>query len=123
MRPTLSQHIIRVDDTARFDNLPDAGEFDLTAVGSGWVGSAKSQRGDGTGMDDREATVLYVGGVPIEMYDLLPKPVRSRHGFQGCLASVDLDGDPDGLVQSAEIPAEHRLSIGDTCQGKHINNS
>ncbi|XP_041693349.1 neurexin-1a-like isoform X18 [Coregonus clupeaformis] len=44
---------------------------------------------------------LYVGGVAKEMYRDLPKLVHSREGFQGCLATVDLNGRlPDLLVDA-----------------------
>ncbi|XP_045064132.1 neurexin 2a isoform X3 [Coregonus clupeaformis] len=35
---------------------------------------------------------LYVGGVGKSMYSSLPKLIASREGYQGCLASVDLNG-------------------------------
>jgi len=97
LRPTLSQHILRVDDTARFDNLPDAGAFQL-AGDSGW-------------------TRLYVGGVPGNMYDVLPRQIKSRRGFHGCLASVDIDGDKRSLLVAGERPNEFFDDIVTGCQG------
>ncbi|XP_047738095.1 neurexin-1 [Hyalella azteca] len=39
---------------------------------------------------------LYLGGVPPEMYPSLPRHVVSGRGYQGCLASMELQGDaPD----------------------------
>ncbi|KAJ8372002.1 hypothetical protein AAFF_G00297800 [Aldrovandia affinis] len=35
---------------------------------------------------------LYIGGVERSRYSSLPKLIASRDGFQGCLASVDLNG-------------------------------
>src|SRR4029434_8719873 len=35
---------------------------------------------------------LYLGGVAKEMYKELPKLVHAKEGFQGCLASMDLNG-------------------------------
>ncbi|MGH0169705.1 UNVERIFIED_CONTAM: hypothetical protein FKN15_057719 [Acipenser sinensis] len=35
---------------------------------------------------------LYIGGVSKGMYNKLPKLIASRDGFQGCLASMDLNG-------------------------------
>ncbi|XP_036811696.1 neurexin-1a isoform X28 [Oncorhynchus mykiss] len=44
---------------------------------------------------------LYVGGVAKEMYRDLPKLVHSREGFQGCLATVDLNGRLPDLLADA----------------------
>ncbi|XP_063294603.1 neurexin-2-beta isoform X12 [Pelobates fuscus] len=44
---------------------------------------------------------LYIGGLPKNMYASLPKLVASRDGFQGCLASVDLNGRLPDLLTDA----------------------
>ncbi|XP_017948951.1 neurexin-2-beta isoform X9 [Xenopus tropicalis] len=44
---------------------------------------------------------LYIGGLPRNMYATLPKLVASRDGFQGCLASVDLNGRLPELLNDA----------------------
>ncbi|XP_073514436.1 neurexin-2-beta isoform X12 [Phyllobates terribilis] len=44
---------------------------------------------------------LYIGGLPRNMYATLPKLVASRDGFQGCLASVDLNGRLPDLLADA----------------------
>ncbi|XP_039546486.1 neurexin-1b isoform X2 [Pimephales promelas] len=44
---------------------------------------------------------LYIGGVPEEMYKDLPKLVHAKEGFQGCLASVDLNGRLPDLMSEA----------------------
>uniref|UniRef100_A0A4W3HPC4 Neurexin 1 n=1 Tax=Callorhinchus milii TaxID=7868 RepID=A0A4W3HPC4_CALMI len=44
---------------------------------------------------------LYIGGVAKDMYKSLPKLVASREGFQGCLASVDLNGRLPDLISDA----------------------
>ncbi|XP_053568183.1 neurexin-1 isoform X3 [Bombina bombina] len=44
---------------------------------------------------------LYVGGVAKEMYKTLPKLVHAKEGFQGCLASVDLNGRLPDLIVDA----------------------
>jgi len=99
LRPTLSQHILRVDNTASFDHVPGAGEFHLGgADGGGW-------------------TRLFVGGVPDSMYDALPRQIRSRRGFQGCLASVDIDGDKRSLLVAGERPTEFADDVVAGCQG------
>ncbi|XP_034149071.1 neurexin 2a isoform X11 [Esox lucius] len=44
---------------------------------------------------------LYVGGVGRSMYSSLPKLIASRDGYQGCLASVDLNGRLPDLMADA----------------------
>uniref|UniRef100_A0AAR2L8P8 Neurexin 1 n=1 Tax=Pygocentrus nattereri TaxID=42514 RepID=A0AAR2L8P8_PYGNA len=44
---------------------------------------------------------LYIGGVAKEMYKELPKLVHAKEGFQGCLASVDLNGRLPDLISDA----------------------
>ncbi|XP_069394641.1 neurexin-1a isoform X20 [Paralichthys olivaceus] len=44
---------------------------------------------------------LYVGGVAKEMFKELPKLVHAKEGFQGCLASVDLNGRLPDLMSDA----------------------
>ncbi|XP_078090551.1 neurexin 3a isoform X25 [Mustelus asterias] len=45
--------------------------------------------------------VLYIAGLAQGMYNNLPKLVASRDGFQGCLASVDLNGRLPDLIHDA----------------------
>lgn len=81
-RPSLRQHTLMVDDM-------------LATVAS-------------TGLNvhlDLEG-LLFLGGVRTDMYDALPKLIQSRHGFEGCIASLDLNGetlDPSG--SDALIPS------------------
>ncbi|XP_060032123.1 neurexin-2-beta isoform X10 [Erinaceus europaeus] len=44
---------------------------------------------------------LYIGGLSKNMFSNLPKLVASRDGFQGCLASVDLNGRLPDLISDA----------------------
>uniref|UniRef100_A0A3B3RD11 Neurexin 1b n=1 Tax=Paramormyrops kingsleyae TaxID=1676925 RepID=A0A3B3RD11_9TELE len=44
---------------------------------------------------------LYIGGLAKEMYRDLPKLVHAKDGFQGCLASVDLNGRLPDLMSDA----------------------
>ncbi|XP_043101109.1 neurexin 2b isoform X2 [Puntigrus tetrazona] len=44
---------------------------------------------------------LYIGGVAKSMYSSLPKLIASRDGYQGCLASVDLNGRLPDLLADA----------------------
>lgn len=53
--------------------------------------------------------LLYLGGVRRNMYEELPKTIASKHGYEGCLASLDLNGelvDPstsDALISSSLV--------------------
>ncbi|XP_041693183.1 neurexin-1a-like isoform X15 [Coregonus clupeaformis] len=61
---------------------------------------------------------LYVGGVAKEMYRDLPKLVHSREGFQGCLATVDLNGRlPDLLVDALATTGQ----VERGCEGTHTH--
>uniref|UniRef100_A0A8D0HCG6 Neurexin 2 n=1 Tax=Sphenodon punctatus TaxID=8508 RepID=A0A8D0HCG6_SPHPU len=44
---------------------------------------------------------LYIGGLSKNMFNNLPKLVASRDGFQGCLASMDLNGRLPDLIADA----------------------
>eukprot|EP00063_Salmo_salar_P038880 XP_014013715.1 PREDICTED: neurexin-1a-like isoform X9 [Salmo salar] len=61
---------------------------------------------------------LYVGGVAKEMYRDLPKLVHSREGFQGCLATVDLNGRLPDLLADA-LATTGQVERG--CEGTHTH--
>ena len=44
---------------------------------------------------------LYIGGVGKGMYNSLPRLIASSEGYQGCLASVDLNGRLPDLLADA----------------------
>lgn len=44
---------------------------------------------------------LFVAGLGPNMYQNMPKLVVSREGFQGCLASMDLNGRLPDLINDA----------------------
>uniref|UniRef100_A0A8C2ZX91 Neurexin 2 n=1 Tax=Cyclopterus lumpus TaxID=8103 RepID=A0A8C2ZX91_CYCLU len=57
---------------------------------------------------------LYVGGVGKSMYSSLPRLIASREGYQGCLASVDLNGRlPDLLADALHKVGEVEHGCGD----------
>jgi len=60
---------------------------------------------------------LYIGGVPEEMYKDLPKLVHAKEGFQGCLASVDLNGRLPDLMSEA-LACVGQIERG--CEGDNI---
>lgn len=98
LRPSINQHLLRVDTLVSSDSLPDS----------------RSVHYD---LPDND---LYVGGLPRQFFGRLPRQVKSHQGFQGCLASVDLDGVKWTLAESRlEIPEEHKRSILEGCQGDY----
>lgn len=60
-------------------------------------------------------SVLYVGGVPRDMYNSLPVGVLSRQGFEGCMASLDLPGESPSLMEDAVAPSSSLVS---GCEGR-----
>lgn len=38
-------------------------------------------------------------------YGQLPKQILSKHGFEGCLASLDLSGESTNLISDAVVPS------------------
>ncbi|KAH9630050.1 hypothetical protein HF086_008020 [Spodoptera exigua] len=58
-------------------------------------------------------SVLYVGGVPKDMYTALPVGVLSRQGFEGCMSSLDLPGESPSLMEDAVVPSS---SLGSGCE-------
>ncbi|XP_076378751.1 neurexin 1 isoform X3 [Megalopta genalis] len=49
--------------------------------------------------------ILYIGGVDKLQYSQLPKQILSSHGFEGCLASLDLSGESTNLIVDAVVPS------------------
>lgn len=39
------------------------------------------------------------------MYNFLPRQIQSRHGFEGCLASLDLNGESPDTTLDALVPS------------------
>ncbi|XP_067278225.1 neurexin-1a isoform X4 [Pseudorasbora parva] len=75
-RDTNNLHTVKIDTKITTQNTVGAKNLDL--------------KGD-----------LYIGGVPEEMFKELPKLVHAKEGFQGCLASVDLNGRLPDLMSEA----------------------
>ena len=96
IRHSLHQQLLRVDEVASIDNLPESGSVQFN-------------------MDD----ILYIGGVEPSMYSTLPKQIHSRQGYQGCMASLDLDGDNRNLLEyRAQIQDEYQDQITQGCRGE-----
>ncbi|XP_072300705.1 neurexin 3b isoform X7 [Eucyclogobius newberryi] len=75
-RDASNTHTLKVDSKSVTQNVNGAKNLDL--------------KGD-----------LFIGGLGPNMYHNLPKLVVSREGFQGCLASVDLNGRLPDLINDA----------------------
>nr|XP_057933773.1 neurexin 3a isoform X9 [Doryrhamphus excisus] len=75
-RDNSNTHTLKVDATATSQSINGAKNLDL--------------KGD-----------LFIAGLGPGMYGSLPKLVASREGFQGCLASVDLNGRLPDLISDA----------------------
>ncbi|XP_049784610.1 neurexin-1 isoform X4 [Schistocerca cancellata] len=89
-RPSARQHTLMVDDSfAIVTSLGTNENLDL-------------------------AGILYLGGVRKDMYASLPKQVTSKQGFQGCLASLDLNGESPSLLLDAVVPST-QVALG--CEG------
>ncbi|XP_075221682.1 neurexin 1-like [Lycorma delicatula] len=58
------------------------------------------------------AGILYLGGIPKDLP--LPKQIQSKHGYEGCLASLDLNGESPNVIVDAII-ASSLVSPG--CDG------
>ncbi|KAK3926655.1 Neurexin-3, partial [Frankliniella fusca] len=59
--------------------------------------------------------LLYVGGLPEELFSRLPRQVTAHQGFEGCLASLDLNGESPNLVADAAIPSQQ---VSEGCAGQ-----
>ncbi|XP_023315874.1 neurexin-1 isoform X2 [Trichogramma pretiosum] len=80
-RPAPKRHTLAVDDHVVVANSPGSNEnLDLDGI-------------------------LFIGGTEKAQYSILPKPIQSRHGFEGCLASLDLSGESPDLISDAVVPS------------------
>jgi neurexin len=99
LRPTLTQHVLRVDGSASKDELPDDRNVHFDT-------------------DD----TLYIGGIRRQMYSTIDPLILSKSGLQGCLASFDLDGDTRNILEHrADIPLKYQDDVQEGCQGRPLN--
>lgn len=69
----------------------------------------------GTGNLELEG-ILYLGGVYKDLYNLLPQEnIKSRHGFEGCIAGLDLNGESPNIMEDAVV---HSTQVTAGCEGK-----
>lgn len=102
------QHVLWVDNSTASDVTRDDDD-DASDDANDWRHSVHFDVGD----------QLYVGGLPSSgRPPHLGRHVRSRAGFVGCLAAVDLDGDDRALLeQGAQLPRQFRDQIAEGCEG------
>lgn len=59
---------------------------------------------------------LYIGGVEEFRYNFLPMMVEAKHGFQGCFASLEINGIHQNLLDTA-VSIEAKDEITEGCEG------
>ncbi|XP_023027641.2 neurexin 1 isoform X2 [Leptinotarsa decemlineata] len=60
--------------------------------------------------------ILYLGGVYKDLYALLPQDdIKSRHGFEGCIAGLDLNGESPNIMEDAVV---HSSLVTSGCEGQ-----
>ncbi|XP_023310853.1 neurexin-1-like [Anoplophora glabripennis] len=90
-RPSAKQHTLMVDD-----DIVVAANF-------------------GTGNLELDG-ILYLGGVYKDLYAQLPQDdVKSRHGFEGCIAGLDLNGESPNIMEDAVV---HSSLVTAGCEGQ-----
>ena len=52
------------------------------------------------------------------MYGNLPRPLLSKSGFQGCIASFETNGDLEDPIKHALVPSP---LVEEGCEGKPLN--
>ena len=55
------------------------------------------------------------GGTKPEQYSSLPTPIKSKSGFQGCISSLETNGELIDPIRHALVPS-HLVEEG--CEGK-----
>jgi Laminin G domain len=68
---------------------------------------------------------LFIGGLPNALLKSFQSgSIQSHDGFQGCLASINLNGDGRSLrSRGYHVPEEHRHDVIEGCEGKFKINS
>ena len=68
------------------------------------------------GYDYSICVCCVAGGVRPEMYKDLPRPMVSQSGFQGCIASLETNGELTDAINHALVPSVY---VEEGCEGKH----
>lgn len=125
LRPHISQHVLRVDESTSVDVLPDSRSvhYDLPADGTVFIGGLPAVDEGTSGLRGPQTQPPPLGRqshlLTAAAPSYLPKQIRSRGlGFQGCLGSIDLNGDRWRLSEHRDdVPAEYRNSVIEGCHG------
>ncbi|CAH1124036.1 unnamed protein product [Ceutorhynchus assimilis] len=90
-RPSARQHTLMVDDDIVIATNYGTGNLELDGI-------------------------LYLGGVYKDLYAQLPQEdVKSRHGFEGCIAGLDLNGESPNIMEDAVV---HSSLVTAGCEGQ-----
>ncbi|XP_066263047.1 neurexin 1 isoform X2 [Euwallacea similis] len=90
-RPSARQHTLMVDDDIVIATNFGTGNLELDGI-------------------------LYLGGVYKDLYAQLPQEdVKSRHGFEGCIAGLDLNGESPNIMEDAVV---HSPLVTAGCEGQ-----
>ncbi|XP_063921501.1 neurexin 1 isoform X2 [Zophobas morio] len=90
-RPSVKQHTLMVDDDIVIATNHGTGNLELDGI-------------------------LYLGGVHKDLYAQLPQEdVKSRHGFEGCIAGLDLNGESPNIMEDAVV---HSSLVTAGCEGQ-----
>ena len=116
------QHELRVDEATSTDITRDPSELGPAArypVGQ----SAAVFQSTSSAVHFDVGDQLFIGGAPRSVFAgeaAGSRHIRSRVGFQGCLANVDLGGDIRPLVdQGAKPPDEFADQVAQGCEGEN----
>lgn len=92
-RPSAKQHTLMVDDDVTVTTNKGTGNLELDGI-------------------------LYLGGVHKDLYSQLPQEdVKSRHGYEGCIAGLDLNGESPNIMEDAVV---HSSLVTAGCEGNNI---
>ncbi|XP_056637002.1 neurexin-1 isoform X2 [Diorhabda sublineata] len=85
-RPSVKQHTLMVDDDVVIAANLGTGNLELEGI-------------------------LYLGGVYKDLYQLLPQDfIKSTHGYEGCIAGLDLNGESPHIVEDAVVHSSQVVS-------------
>ena len=59
---------------------------------------------------------VFTGGVRDSMYGKLPRQIVSTFGYQGCLASLEFNGEAADPINNALIPSDF---VNEGCEGNY----
>lgn len=90
-RPNAKQHTLMVDDDLVVTTTVGVGNLELEGI-------------------------LYLGGLHRDLYSQLPQEdLHSKHGFEGCLAGLDFNGESPNVIEDAVV---HSSLVASGCESK-----